>query len=110
MVSRRRRIRWSPIAIRDLDEILEHIAAGGAPLNAERLYDQLRRRIDGLAQHPMRCRVVPELRRAGVLEYRELIVAPYRVFFRLTGNTIGIVGVLDGRRDLEAVLVNRVLA
>jgi hypothetical protein len=45
----------------------------------------------------------------GVREYRELILAPYRVFFRLTRRSVDIVGMLDGRRDLEEILLRRYL-
>jgi plasmid stabilization system protein ParE len=52
---------------------------------------------------------VPELKSVGVTEYRELIVSPYRVFFRIYENEVGVVGVLDGRRDLEETLIRRAM-
>ena len=40
-------------------------------------------------------------------DFRELIVGPYRIFFRVDGSIVGIVGVLNGRRDVEEVLATR---
>ena len=97
------------MAFQDLDEIVDYIAAQDGPEAAARIFGNIKSRIRTLATHPNRCRVVPELRSVGVTEYRELIVAPYRVFFRVGGREIGIVGVLDGRRDLEETLIRRAM-
>lgn len=42
-------------------------------------------------------------------EYRELIVAPYRILFQIVGQMVAILGVLDGRRDLSELLLTRAL-
>ena len=103
------RIRWAPVAFQDLDEIVDYIAAQDETGSAVKMYLKLKKRAGALATHPARCRIVPELRSVGVTEYRELIVSPYRVFFRIVGTEIRIVGVLDGRRDLEETLVRRAM-
>jgi plasmid stabilization system protein ParE len=37
-----------------------------------------------------------------------VIVRPYRIFFRIDGGSVvGIVGILDGRRDIEELLAVR---
>ncbi|MBI2839397.1 MAG: type II toxin-antitoxin system RelE/ParE family toxin [Acidobacteria bacterium] len=97
------------MAISDLDDIVSYIAAQGGPEAAERIYTRIMERIGTLSVHPARCRLVPELKDIGVDAYRELIVAPHRVFFRISGNVVGIVGVLDGRRDLAELLIRRTL-
>jgi len=106
-VSELRRVEWSPIAITDLEDILEFIARRESPERARDVYAGMARRIASLTTHPRRGRVVPELKRIGVTAYRELVVAPYRIFFRIDGPVIGIVGVLDGRRDIAEVLAMR---
>ena len=103
------RIRWAPVAFQDLDEIIDYIAAQDGPDIAAGIYRKIKTRISKLSSHPSRCRVVPELKLVGVTEYRELIVSPYRVFFRIVGRDVGIIGVLDGRRDLEETLVRRAM-
>jgi toxin ParE1/3/4 len=107
-VAERYRILWAPTAIGDLNEILVFLATRDGPDAAALAYKKISRRIESLAKHPYRCRIAPELRDIGVSEYREILVYPYRVFFRVSGDLIGIVGVLDGRRDLEELLIKRV--
>jgi len=55
-------------------------------------------------------RIVPELKEAGHLNFRDLIIWPYRVFFRSEASKVILVAVLDGRRDLEAILIRRALS
>ena len=105
----RYRILWAPAAIRDLDEILAYLATRDGPEAASLVYSKISGRIESLSRHPHRCRIAPELREIGVSEYREILVYPYRTFFRVSGDVLGIVGVLDGRRDLEELLIKRLV-
>ncbi len=100
---------WAPNAIRDLDDILDYVAMSRGADAAERLYLKLVPRINSLSLFPKRARLVPELRRVGVREYRELVASPYRILFRIVGQTVAILGVLDGRRDLSELIVKRAL-
>lgn len=102
-------IEWAPVAIQDFDQILAYVSLHDSPQTAVQIYTKISSRIKTLCNYPRRCRIVPELKGQGIPEYRELIIAPYRVFFRLTERTVGIVGVLDGRRDLEELIIQRAL-
>ena len=102
-------IEWTDVAEADVDEILEYITSRDCVEAALDVYDKLMHRIETLASRPTRCRVPPELKKLGVSEYHELIVSPYSVFFRVRGKRVGIVAVLDRRRDLEELLVQRAL-
>jgi plasmid stabilization system protein ParE len=108
-VSERFRIVWSETALHDLEGILDHVAIQAGPAAAGRIHDLLLPAIDRLTSMPGRCRVIPELRAVGVTEFRERIVRPYRICFRLHGSDLVLVAVLDGRRDLEEILVDRAL-
>ncbi len=52
---------------------------------------------------------MPAFRRVGVREYGELIVSPYRFLFRIVGQSVAILGVLDRRRDLSELILKRAL-
>lgn len=104
------RVVWTEVAIADLERILDYVVERDGVEHAERLYALLEPAIDGLTDQPARCRWVPELERLGLREYRELIVGPYRVPFRVVGREVVLVGVLDGRRDLEEILLERTLS
>lgn len=100
---------WSRTALEDLESILEYVARSDGADRSLALYDALRTRVDSLVRFPRRGRIVPELKRLGLTDFRELIVSPYRVFFCIDGNTIVLLGVVDGRRDLEELLLERTL-
>ena len=102
-------VTWTQTAIRDLDEILEYIAAERGVDHALRVYETLRRGIESLAKMPRRCRQVPELHEIGLVEYREMIERPYRLVFRIAGREVVILAILDSRRDLEELLIQRAI-
>ena len=108
-MTKRYRIEWAPLAVRDIDEILAFLAAREDFHTATRVLDRILTRVTSLSVHPNRCRIVPELKDVGIREDREAITRPYRIIFRIVGSRVGIVGVLDSRRDLEELLLNRAL-
>ncbi len=109
MASERFRIVWAPIAVSDLDEILDYISAQSSVTAAIRVYERVMDRANSLETLPQRGRIVPELRELGVTEYREVITPPYRIFYRISRRTVRILGILDARRDLGEILLNRAL-
>jgi toxin ParE1/3/4 len=100
------RVRWAEAASADLDEIIAYVAVD-APTNAERLLARLVAKAEGLETTPRR--VVPELARFGMRQWRELIIRPYRMIFRVEGSEVYVLALLDGRRDLTDVLLERLL-
>lgn len=102
-------ITWTRTAVRDLDEILEYIAAERGVDQVLQLYETLRHNIASLANMPRRCRQVPELHDIGLLEYREIIERPYRLVFRIVDREVVILAILDSRRDLEELLIQRAI-
>ena len=54
-----------------------------------------------------RGRIVPELRAAGVQTYRELVEGPWRIVYRYDARYVYVTAVLDARRDLSSVLLER---
>jgi toxin ParE1/3/4 len=103
------RIRWTEPALTDLMSTVEYVAARESFEKAHGLGERLITVAGSLAQLPERGRVVPELGELGITEYRELISRPYRICYRIHGRDVAIVAVLDGRRDLEEVLMDRAL-
>ena len=80
----RRRVRWSNSARRDLESIVAYLAER-SPQAALGTLDRLEARARTLATLAERGRVVPELGRLHIREYRELVVPPYRVVYRIDG-------------------------
>jgi toxin ParE1/3/4 len=99
---------WAEAAVRDLEEIVAHIGLT-SPANAEGVLDRLARKAESLGVAALRGHVVPELARFGIRTWRELPARPYRIFYRVTGRLVCVTAVFDGRRDLEDVLLDRLL-
>lgn len=108
-MSSRVRIVWTETAVADVEGIIDYVAVHDSPAAAEQLYDKLESSITSLTTSPRRGRVVPELRAEALEMYRELLVSKYRVAFRIRGREVVLLAVLDGRRDLAELLVQRAL-
>jgi len=100
---------WTEVATRDLERLAGYLWEA-APLRAEGIIDRIVARADSLGQHPNRGRIPPELRSVGDPAWRELQEPPWRILYRVAGEArVEIHGVLDGRRDLEDTLLERML-
>ena len=108
MAERRFRVQWAEAAARDLEEITAFVAVD-SQANAQRLLATLRAKASSLETVPRRGRVVPELARFGMQTWHELLVKPYGIVYRVSGDTVTVLALFDGRRDLEDVLLERLL-
>ncbi len=99
---------WARVAEKDLAGIIEYIASEDAG-RALAVLNRIKRRAAGLEHMPKRGRIVPELRRQGISRFREIVVNPWRILYRIEGNTVYVVSVLDGRRNVEDILLERML-
>jgi len=108
MGRRRYRVIWARAASEDLADLVAFIAAD-SPINARRLLQRLRDKASALDVAPERGRIVPELGKFGIRAFREIIVRPYRLVYRLAEGRVSVVAVFDGRRDLEDVLLERLV-
>lgn len=97
---------WSHTAQRDLTEIVEYIAQDSIS-DALAILQKLETKAALLITLPNRGRIVPELLHTGISQYRELISAPWRIVYRVDNKQVLIMAVLDSRRDLQTVLLNR---
>ncbi|MFH2053419.1 MAG: type II toxin-antitoxin system RelE/ParE family toxin [bacterium] len=93
-------VRWAGVAESDLLGIIAHIAEDSLDTALEILK---------LATAPQRGRIVPELQSQGITLYRELIINPWRLMYKIEGNVVYVVSVIDGRRNVEDVLLSRLI-
>lgn len=96
-------------AERDLEGIHDYIADFDCSENADYVLDQLLQTIAELRQQPQRGSHPKELMRLGIQEYRQIFFKPYRVIYRIAGNTVHVYLVIDGRRDFQQLLSKRLL-
>jgi len=102
------RVAWSENAARDLEELTSY-AAQESPARARRLLGRVRKWAAALERFPDRGRRVPELLELGITTWRELVASPYRLVYRREGHDVFVDGLFDTRRDLEELLVERLL-
>lgn len=91
----------------DLFNIYSYVAAHDSPEKADSLLKRLESVCKSLSRFPLRGHVPSELDRVGIYLYRELHYKPYRIIYQVIGQDVYIHGVLDGRRDLEDLLLYR---
>jgi len=102
------RIIWSNIAENDLKSIIEYIADENL-LDAQKILQNIKEKASSLYLFPNRGRLVPELKDQGILQYREIIHSPWRIIYRISENNVYILSVLDARRNIEDILLKRLL-
>lgn len=92
---------WTEPALSDLEAIAEYIALD-KPAAASRLVKKIFSSTDRLERFPESGRRPPELKKS---KYRELIVNPCRVFYRVERDRVFIVYVMRGERELRRYLL-----
>ncbi len=97
---------WSNIAEKDLIDIVEYISAD-SPSTALKSFKNIKQKASKLYSFPERGRVVPELRDQGIVQYRELIISPWRVIYRISEKSVYVLSVLDARQNIEDILFRR---
>lgn len=102
-------VKWTKTARDDLLQVVHHLKQQ-SPQAAASVYDHIKEKALELDQFTERGRIVPELQSQGVFHYRELIVANHwRVIYKIVGCTVFVLAVLDARRNLEDILLQRLL-
>ena len=108
MSERRHTVVWTEVATRDVERLATYLL-DEPPLRAEQMLDRIIARGDSLQRSPERGRTPPELRAIGDRTWREIQEPPWRLLYRIAEKRVEIHAVLDGRRSLEDVLMERIL-
>lgn len=103
------RVIWGQSALRDTETLLTEIAVTH-PHNAQTINKELQTLAQSLEHYPKRGRIVPELAVLGIHSYRELIYKVWRLIYIITTTEdIHLVAFIDSRRNIEDILLERVL-
>ena len=92
----------------DLEALLGFVKDNRSAEQADVLLDRLAA-IETLETFPLRGSVPKELDALGIREFRQILVEPYRLIYRLSGKTVFVMVIADGRRDMQALLERRLL-
>ena len=94
---------WTEPALMDLDEIAEYIALDN-PLAASNYVQKVFDRVERLTTYPNSGKRPEELLRTL---YREVVVPPCRIFYRLEEDFVFIVHVMRSERLLHPFLLDK---
>lgn len=97
-------------AARDLADIHRYIAEHDSSIAANHVLDRIEKVFQNLMVFPERGNHPGELLSLGVREYRETFFKPYRVIYRVIGKNVYVYLIVDGRRDMQALLARRLLS
>lgn len=101
-------VRWASVASDDLTHIVDYIAAE-SPINALKVADRIEALARSLEHFPKRGHAVPELARQGIQAWLELNAPPWRLIYRIEGRRVEVAALIDGRRNLEESLFERLM-
>lgn len=92
----------------DLSEIIEYNAFEDEAL-ALQILREIEEKATRLEQLPQSARFVPELKVFDLLTYREIVYSPWRIIYKFEKQQVLILAVLDSRRNLEDLLLKKLL-
>lgn len=98
-----------PQAKLDLKEILIYAALNDCIQSANKLLDALEETCFKLEKFPERGHIPPELRPTGIKKYLEIHYKPYRIIYEVEKKIIYIHCIIDGGRNIQEILSNRLL-
>ena len=102
-------VRITGVAQDDLFAVYRYIANNDSPGKAEHLLDNIEKAMTSLEKMPARGNYPPEMQRWGILDFREIFFKPYRIIYEIKDKSVFIYAVLDGRRNCEDLLQQRLL-
>lgn len=93
----------------DLEAIHDYLVRHRSKDAAEALLDGFIEKISTLERYPARGSVPRELEELGIREFRQILLDPYRLIYRIIASKVVIFVIADGRRDIQALLERRLL-
>ena len=97
-------------AEQDLEELYDYLARHDSPERADHVLEKIEEAFSSLLHLPDRGAYPKELLALGIREYREVFFKPYRIVYRVTGQTVYVLLIADGRRDMQALLERRLFS
>jgi toxin ParE1/3/4 len=98
-----------PQAKKDLQEIFYYVAANDNIDAADKLLSAIEKTCCKLEEYPERGHIPRELKQTGIKKYLEIHYKPYRIIYEISDNLIYIHSILDGRRNMQEILSERLL-
>ena len=96
-------------AVHDLEDICDYIRRHDGRGKADHVLDRIEKVFTTLAEDPHRGTHPKELIPLGLREFRQIFFKPYRIIYRVIENSVYVLLIADGRRDMQTLLQRRLL-
>lgn len=106
--AKKKTVGWAKTALLDLQLIVEYIAAR-SPQNAKESLAKIKKECKVLESFPEMGKIPAELEAVHIEKYRELVVSPWRIFYRYNESGVVIVSVFDSRRNFDDIKISRMM-
>jgi plasmid stabilization system protein ParE len=106
-----RKIEWTPDGEESFNEIVEYYCLRSGENIARNIFNKINKEIELLAIEELKTKVSPELKDIGINDVYQLTINPWIVYYKINEKNKGvkILLVLDGRRNLEKILIGKVI-
>ena len=96
-------------AVGGLEDILAYIDRRDGPNRVEQVLDQIEQTLQGLSHHPHRGSYPDEFLDMGIRECQQVLSRPYRIIYRVIGESVYVFLIADGCRNIRTLLQRRLL-
>ena len=93
----------------DILDIYYYVLINDSEEKADYILCKIEEKCLSLKKYPNRGHTPPELERVGIYQYKETHFKPYRIIYQIAKSDVFIHCILDGRRDLQDLLQDRLL-
>lgn len=98
-----------PLAKKDIIEIYKYVAKNDTIETTKKLLANIENTYSKLEKYPTRGHIPEELKDTGIKKYLEIHYKPYRIIYEIIDNIIYVHCLLDGRRNIQEILMQRLL-
>ncbi|MBI9109345.1 MAG: type II toxin-antitoxin system RelE/ParE family toxin [Spirochaetales bacterium] len=107
-MNKKYKIIFSKFAEDDLTEIIGYYQSNNNEFY-RKLFFSIEEKINQLKDFPKHGRIVPELEKQNIVDYRELIEGNYRIIYVIHDRSIIIHTIIDSRRNLEELIIKKLM-
>jgi toxin ParE1/3/4 len=103
------KIIWSKDAGDEFAEIISWYKYTAGKNVAQRIYTKINSQIKKLKDFPGIRKQAQILKSVGAHDYRQIVQDNWIIYYRAKGQTINIISVIDGKRNLEEILYKKMI-
>jgi plasmid stabilization system protein ParE len=106
-----RKIEWTPDGEESFNEIVEYYCLRAGENIARNIFNKINKEIELLTMEEIKTKISPELKDIGINDIYQLTINPWMVYYKINeeNKKVKILLVLDGRRNIEKILIDKVI-